>query len=142
VHTTQPPLVTNVLRYCCCIPLCHVLPQFTAPPPPHVAFEEFANAYGLAYDYDNIWITDTNNVVTGASYSGSVRLQRSVVTPFVITHMLCVMCAYAACAVESLAAARGSRQQHHPQEDEQQQQPQPGPPAAGLPVVATNTALC
>jgi hypothetical protein len=37
-----------------------------------VDFEEFADAYGLAYDYDNLWITDTNNVVTGASYSGSV----------------------------------------------------------------------
>jgi hypothetical protein len=64
-------LISSVSYTICC---CNdpLLLQFTPPPPPLVDFEEFADAYGLAYDYDNLWITDTNNVVTGASYSGSV----------------------------------------------------------------------
>ena len=49
-----------------------LLLQFTAPPAPQVTFTPFADQYGLAYDYDKIWITDTNNVLTGLSYSGTV----------------------------------------------------------------------
>ncbi|WIA22795.1 hypothetical protein OEZ86_009748 [Tetradesmus obliquus] len=57
-----------------------VVCRFTAPPAPQVTFTPFADQYGLAYDYDKIWTTDTNNVLTGLSYSGTTTLNTNANT--------------------------------------------------------------